>query len=285
MNRICRQMLARSLERFEADYSDYNEIDSKRKETGKPFLLERKGSEYGILLTHGYLASPEEVRPLAEHLYKKGYSVYAPRLPGHGTSPEDLLRRSWQDWYEEVVSSYELIRQCATQIIGAGFSAGALLSLIHAALHPDRFCGVISISAPVRMSSVLLRNAQIIDVIFGIQKIIHLHPVPEIIPHYPDNPAVNYLRNPLHGVAEVARLSDYAGGILAAVKSPVIAIQADKDPVISENSPKIIMDKISSQIKESYLVSFNHHGILRGAVSREVFRKVDRFFERIKKSR
>jgi carboxylesterase len=284
MNKLCRILLSHAHEQFRKDRIPFlKEKELKPKDIGRPFLLEKKGSRFGVLLTHGYLASPEEVRPLAEHLYNKGYSVYAPRLPGHGTSPEDLLHRTWQDWYGEVVASYELIRQCAPKIIGAGFSAGALLSLVHASLHPERFCGIVALSAPLRMSSMALRNAQIFDLLLGIQKNIHLHAIPELITHHPDNPEINYIRNSLHGVAEIARLSDYARGVLAAIKSPVIAIQADHDPIISHHSPEILMQKVSSEVKESFFVNHDHHGILRGSVSKEVFLKVDRFLERIRK--
>jgi len=56
----------------------------------------------GALLIHGYLATPEEMRGLAEHLANDGLMVHAPLVAGHGTSLADLLQTTWQDWYASV---------------------------------------------------------------------------------------------------------------------------------------------------------------------------------------
>src|SRR5436190_11697172 len=62
----------------------------------EPFFL--PGGPTGVLLTHGFTSSPAEVRPLGLFLAEQGYTVYAPRLAGHGTAPEDLQTTSWPEW-------------------------------------------------------------------------------------------------------------------------------------------------------------------------------------------
>ena len=57
---------------------------------GDEFFWE--GNNTGILLSHGYTATTAEVRPLAETLYRQGYTVAGPLLPGHGTDPKDMCR-------------------------------------------------------------------------------------------------------------------------------------------------------------------------------------------------
>jgi len=42
--------------------------------------------ETGVLLVHGYLATPEEMRGLAEFLAHRGLRVYVPLVAGHGTT-------------------------------------------------------------------------------------------------------------------------------------------------------------------------------------------------------
>ena len=39
------------------------------------------------------------MRPWAEHLAAEGFSVELPRLPGHGTTWQDMTVTRWEDWY------------------------------------------------------------------------------------------------------------------------------------------------------------------------------------------
>ena len=55
---------------------------------GNPFFY--KGNKVGFLLIHGFTATTTEVRLLADKLHKDGYTVSAPLLPGHMTTPEDM---------------------------------------------------------------------------------------------------------------------------------------------------------------------------------------------------
>ena len=43
-------------------------------------------SSKSVLLLHGFGANPYSLRELGELLSNNGYNVYAPLLPGHGTS-------------------------------------------------------------------------------------------------------------------------------------------------------------------------------------------------------
>ena len=97
----------------------YAEINARQTATrsGEPYLLEPRETRHkrthhkrtretdearglGIVLVHGFLASPAELRELGEKLAARGHAVIGVRLAGHGTSPWDLRDRSWQDWLE-----------------------------------------------------------------------------------------------------------------------------------------------------------------------------------------
>ncbi|WP_235189307.1 carboxylesterase [Exiguobacterium sp. NG55] len=49
-----------------------------------------EGNEIGILLCHGFNGTPQSVQDVGIELMKQGFTVYAPRLKGHGTHPEDF---------------------------------------------------------------------------------------------------------------------------------------------------------------------------------------------------
>jgi len=102
---------------------------------GDPFLWE--GGPTGVLLVHGYTATTAEVRPLASILYRQGYTVAGPLLPGHYTHAAEANRYRWRDWVRAVEESYrQLSARCQPVVVG-GESTGALLALYLASEHPE----------------------------------------------------------------------------------------------------------------------------------------------------
>jgi carboxylesterase len=111
-----------------------------------PFFLD--GGPVGALLIHGFTGAPPEMRLLGEHLKRRGFTVSAPLLPGHGTIVDDMNSTRWTDWTGHVERAYtDLRRHCASVFVG-GLSMGALLALHLAVRHPD-MPGVAALSPAV----------------------------------------------------------------------------------------------------------------------------------------
>ena len=102
--------------------SRFEEINSLEtaKESAEPYFLKPKQPNgCGVLLVHGFLASPAEVRGFGERLVSEGYTVIGVRLKGHGTSPWDLRSTSWKigliqsalvmKYYKGIRSEYRLL--------------------------------------------------------------------------------------------------------------------------------------------------------------------------------
>jgi carboxylesterase len=102
------------------------------------------GGPAGCLLIHGFTGSPAEVRPMGEHLTRCGFTVSAPLLAGHGTTPKDLAQARWQDWFASVEEGYRTLREACDEVFVAGFSLGSLLA-VHLAVH-HQVSGVILLS-------------------------------------------------------------------------------------------------------------------------------------------
>ena len=80
-----------------------------------------------MLISHGFTGTPQSMRPWAEHLAAQGYSVRLPRLPGHGTTWQEMNRTTWTDWYAEIRAGYdELAARCDT-VFACGLSMGGAL--------------------------------------------------------------------------------------------------------------------------------------------------------------
>ncbi len=71
----------------------------------------------GALLQHGFSGCPASMRPFGQWLAEHGVSSIGPRLPGHGTTWQDLETTAWQDWERESEAALvDLASRCTTVI-------------------------------------------------------------------------------------------------------------------------------------------------------------------------
>src|SRR5919109_4608653 len=101
----------------------------------EPFSHE--GGRTGALLCHGFTGSPQTLRAWAEYLAAAGLTVSLPRLPGHGTTWQEMARTRWEDWYAEVDRALSDMRPRTDEIFVMGLSMGGCLALRLAEVHGD----------------------------------------------------------------------------------------------------------------------------------------------------
>ena len=118
------------------------------------------GDKTGCLLVHGWTGAPQEVRWLGQHLAAQGYTVHGVRLAGHGTTPRDMGRTHWRDWYASLLDGYYLLRQTCERVFALGLSMGAALSLLLAA--NEDLNGVVAMASPYRLSTLQVRAASLL---------------------------------------------------------------------------------------------------------------------------
>jgi carboxylesterase len=108
------------------------------------------GGRHGALVLHGFTGSPVSMRPLAEALAEAGFAVELPRLPGHGTSVEDMVETGWDDWLAEAERALEAVqaRTPDGRVVVVGLSMGGALTAALAQGHPE-LAGIVLINAPV----------------------------------------------------------------------------------------------------------------------------------------
>lgn len=264
---------------FESDYERFFlERESKPMNIGRPFFLRRFFSGKGILLIHGYMAAPEEVRALGEYLYRAGYTVYGVRLRGHGTAPEDLAGRKWEEWYESANRGYIVLKNTVKKMAVAGFSTGAGVALYQAINKGGAFRCIVSINAPLKVnnigsrlaSTVVLWNSFLDRLRVGRGKM-------EYVKNDPENSHINYFRNPVSGVAELEKFMDVVEKNLKDLRVPALIVQGSKDPVVNPVSGLEIFDRIGGTDKELCRLYAERHGIVNGEGSLRVFRRVERY--------
>ncbi len=83
----------------------------------------------GVLVVHGFTGNPSSMRPQAHAAAEAGHHVEQPRLPGHGTSLEDMLETDWEDWSGEAAAAYDRLAARVDRIVVMGLSMGGTLTL------------------------------------------------------------------------------------------------------------------------------------------------------------
>ena len=91
----------------------------------------------GALVVHGFTGNPGSMRGLAEAFAAAGFHVEMPRLPGHGTTIDEMLDTRWADWAGEAEAAYQSLATRCSRVVVAGLSMGGSLTLQVGADHPD----------------------------------------------------------------------------------------------------------------------------------------------------
>ncbi|MBT8407641.1 MAG: lysophospholipase, partial [Deltaproteobacteria bacterium] len=99
------------------------------------------------------------------------------------------------------------------------------------------------------------------------------------VPNEPENPHINYLRNPISGVKELMELTDELSKRLDRVSVPALLIQSSDDPVVDPEGSRRIYEELGSQDKELIMFNSDRHGILRGDLAERLFVRVLEFLD------
>jgi esterase/lipase len=233
-------------------------------ERAEPFLrIPNPALGVGVVLVHGFLASPAEMRPFGEKLVAAGFPVVGVRLKGHGTSPWDLHGRGWLEWLESLRRGFAVMSGFVDRIVVVGFSAGGTLALRLAAEQPDGLVGIAVVSAPMLFRN---RNMRFVPLVHGANEFLRLVSPGEramsFRPNQPENPQINYRSIPIRGLYELRHLVDAVRATLANVHCDALVIQGTEDPVIDPGSAEIIFDGLGSKNKTLKAVDSTQHAIL-----------------------
>lgn len=230
------------------------------------------GSKQGIVLVHGYTGAPGEMRLLGEYLYNRGFTVLGVCLPGHGTTPEELNKTEWQDWYSAVNEGVYRLRACCDSVSIAGLSMGGLLTIKAAAELPvDK---VVFLSTPI---FVFDKRTPYLSVLrFFIPYLKKRHRQYDVDENY----CVCYSVMPVNPLRSLFKLLELCKKqYLPEVKIPCLVMQSKAEHTVKPESAQYIYDHLASEKKG--LVWYNHSGhILTLDCERDdVFKKIYEFIK------
>ncbi len=237
---------------------------------GDSFFLE--GGPVGIFLSHGFTATTAEVHLAAEKFHSAGHTVFAPLLPGHGTKPEDLNRVKWQDWVESGEESLQNLFKSCEQVWVGGASMGGMLALQLASIYPQ-------ISGALLYVPAIRTTTRKVDRL----KLYLASPFVKEIPRDSLDGSVlwqGYPGLPVKGVIQFLRFQSATLKRLPSVHQPVLIFQGRHDLTVAPDAGEIIMNGVSSEIKEHHWMENSSHSILLDGEYENVAEISLRFIER-----
>ncbi len=272
------RLLARAEQEFVADYTAFFRTgESKTRDIGRPYLIKGRSRQLGVVLVHGFLAAPQELAELADYLGKQGVWVAVIRLKGHGTSPEDLARRSCDDWRESVDNGYAALQLICQQVVLVGFSFGGGLALDCAARN-RQVAGVVAVCPPLRLQDFSSRFAPSLEIWNRLMTAVHYQKGKrEFLEIRPEHPDINYHRLPVAGLVDLEQFMDELAEQLPAITVPALIIQAQGDPVVDPAGSKLLFEQLGSTQKQYWLVDSARHGILMGEGAGAVHARIGEF--------
>jgi len=278
--RISKQLIQKGLAEYSEDYRLYYRKDeTKPKRVGQPRLIKGRTRKTGILLLHGYMAAPLEMEELANYLGKLGYWVYVPRIRGHGTSPDDLAQTGVADWVASVDNGFALLDNACRDVIVGGFSNGGGLALDLAA-RIGGIRGVFAVCPPFKLMDLAAKFVPTVDRWNRFMEWVHLDSAKmEFVDNHPENPHINYTRNPISGVRALEELMDDLEPKLPQIKTPALVVQSKGDPVVNPKGSRQVFELLGSGDKEYLQFQLDRHGILLGKGSRPVHEAIGNFIK------
>lgn len=211
------------------------------------FFIE--GNEIGLLLSHGFMGTPQSVRFIGEKLAELGYTVLAPRLKGHGTDYYDLESCKNEDWFHSLEEGYNTLKKRSKKVFVIGQSMGGTLSLWLANKNPE-IAGIILINAALTIPSLeYLKNES----------------VPRFIDEdHPDikdknTYEITYDKAPIQSVHELQKLMSDTPVILPSIHCPVLGIKSTIDHVVPPENTDFILANIASSNKQLDILENSYH--------------------------
>jgi len=211
------------------------------------------GGPHGALVLHGFTGNPSSMRGVAEALAAAGFAVELPRLPGHGTSLEDMLTTDFTDWAAAAEEAYLDLAGRTASLVVVGLSMGGTLAAWVTARNPGT-AGLVAINGmfepPAPSFLDLLRTSldQGCDRLPAIGSDIAL---PGVSEGAYDAAPIQPLISLMEGVTELH-------GRLGEIRCPVLILTSPQDHVVPPNSSDVLAGAVAGPVERVVLERSYH---------------------------
>jgi len=210
------------------------------------------GNYVGVLVIHGFTGTTQSMRYLGEKFQEAGFTVYGPRLSGHGTKPEDMEKASYHEWVNDVEEALKKLKETCSEIYVSGLSMGGTLTLYLAENHPE-IKGIMPINAAIYMPD-MIKNYETFSrtgtrFVKGIGSDIKQEDVKELA----------YSKTPVKSMFDIIELSKNVRSNLSKITIPALIFKSKVDHVVPPENSEEIYDSITSNVKRLVELENSYH--------------------------
>lgn len=217
----------------------------------EPFVHD--GNNVGIIVSHGFTGQPKSVKPWAKYLADAGFTVRAPRLPGHGTRWQEMNNTVWQDWYAEIERTYRELDDKCDYVFVMGLSMGGSLALRLAEEKGKGISGIVVVNPAVHSE----RPDR------------HLLPfLRYVIPSFPgivndikkpDQDEGGYTKLPLKAAYSLTHLWAAIKSDITKVNQPILIFRSADDHVVEPSNTAWVLANVASKDAEEVVLHESYH--------------------------
>ena len=243
-------------------------------EGAEPFAFE--GNDIGVLVVHGFTGCPQSMRYLGEELHKRfGFTVVGPRLPGHGTTVDDMATTGCADWVGEADRALKELAERTSKVFVTGLSMGGTITLNLAWRHKAIVQGIAPIAAAIGVL-----NDPMAEAMF-------LNPMPERLPGVGSDikdttvTELAYAEVPTKCLGQLTNLVMGTSSMLKEITCPALIIQGRDDHVVPAINAELVIAGISSEEKRLLWLEESYHVATLDNDKDLIVESVGTFFEGI----
>lgn len=219
----------------------------------EPFFYKR--GKKAVLFLHGYSTSPREFRRMGNFLARNGITVYAPLLPGHGTSPERLALIKYPQWIEFVEEQVKMLEKEYEEIYLVGDSLGGNLSII-TANKSKKIKGIITLGTPMLFKYEKISRYFLLP-FFKRIKLFQKKPFSKEEIEVVKKKSAIYYSVPFKSLVQALKTIDLSKDYLPKIKKPVLSIYGKFDEKNVPGSAKYLVDELSARYIQENIKSKN----------------------------
>lgn len=228
-----------------------------------------RGNEIGILLSHGFVGTPQSVRAIGEAFHHLGYTVLAPRLAGHGTHFYDLENCLKEDWFHSLDVAYQQLQAECTTVFVLGQSMGGTLALQLAQKY-DNIDGLILINSALTIPSFEQYRKQL---------------TPRFIPEGKPDIKMDHVEEitydfvPIKAIHELQSMMDVTRMGLSEITQPIAVLKSARDHVVPTSNSDLIVRQVQSNYRELHTLHHSYHVASMDHDQGQIVRQTKRFIE------
>jgi carboxylesterase len=253
--------------------------------TGDKGPLFLRGGPRGVLCLHGFTGTPFEVRPLAEALAGRGFTVMVPALAGHCGTMDELARTRWPDWLASAEDGLDrlLAEVGGGKVAVAGFSLGGLLALRLARLRAESIAALAVMAAPLRLRPYQVTAVRALARLPALLRRGPLAVLPKLGGYdclddamKRQNPGLAGM--PVAGVASLIELGEVVRRDLPDILTPTLVAHGERDRTVPLGDSLELVGTVGAAVVERLFLPRSGHLIAIDVERSTLIEAVGRFF-------